>query len=72
MSRMDKIQCVRKKKVREGYQVMMLCVQAPGEVGQRRVDMIKTSFIGVLSCHIIYKLNNKRYKHGNLPYMLFS
>lgn len=51
---------------------MMLCVQASGEVGQRRVDMIKTSFKGVLSCHIIYKLNNKRYKHGNLPYTLFS
>lgn len=51
---------------------MMLCVQASGEVGQRRVDMIKTSFKGVLSCHITYKLNNKRYKHGNLPYTLFS
>lgn len=51
---------------------MMLCVQPPGEVGQRRVDMIKASFIDILNCQIIYKLNNKRYKHGNLPYMLLS
>lgn len=72
MSTMSRFQCVRKKKVREGYEVIMLCVQAPAEVRQRTGDMIKTSFIDVLNCQIIYKLNNKRYEHGNLPYMLFS